>query len=115
MSDANAQQLAQYLDDNFRIPRARLADADSLGSGSSEYTIREEIERRIITDITTTELRTVTKEDDENNEVNQTVTSTVVHSTHGGDGFGAANAGASSSDYHNVKNCIYSFYNLKIT
>lgn len=61
--DANAQQLAKYLDDNMRIPRARLHDTSSLGSGSSEFTIREEIERRVITDVTKTEMTTTTAEE----------------------------------------------------
>jgi hypothetical protein len=37
----------------------------SLSSGSSEYTIREEIERQVITDITTTELKTTTEDVEE--------------------------------------------------
>uniref|UniRef100_A0AC34QH72 Uncharacterized protein n=1 Tax=Panagrolaimus sp. JU765 TaxID=591449 RepID=A0AC34QH72_9BILA len=59
--EADAMALANYLDD-MRIPRARLHDGSSIGSGDSEYTIAEEIERRVITDVTKTETRTVTTE-----------------------------------------------------
>uniref|UniRef100_A0A183C216 EGF-like domain-containing protein n=1 Tax=Globodera pallida TaxID=36090 RepID=A0A183C216_GLOPA len=55
-TDVHVARLANYLDDGLRIPRAQLGqDNSSLGSGSSEYTIREEIERRVITDVTRTE------------------------------------------------------------
>ncbi|KAI6201465.1 hypothetical protein M3Y96_00844600 [Aphelenchoides besseyi] len=67
-SEAQAVHLASYLNDGMRIPRAHLGDTSSLGSESSEYTIREEIERRVITDITTTELRTTTEESEEHEE-----------------------------------------------
>lgn len=60
--EAHAHALHTYLDDGIRIPRAALGDNSSLASGSSEFTIREEIERRVITDITTTEM-TTTKEE----------------------------------------------------
>ena len=62
---AQAAHLTSYLDDGLRIPRPHLNDTSSLGSGSSEYTIREEIERRVITDITTTEVKTTTEECEE--------------------------------------------------
>jgi hypothetical protein len=70
MMDSNAAEvqaahLTSYLDEGLRIPRAHLNDTSSLGSGSSEYTIREEIERRVITDITTTEVKTTTEEVEE--------------------------------------------------
>jgi hypothetical protein len=47
----NARHLAHYLDENLRIPRAHLhTDERDLSSlASSEYTIREEIERRVTT------------------------------------------------------------------
>jgi hypothetical protein len=48
-ADARAAQLAGFLEEGLRIPRAHLHDGSSLESGSSEFTIREEIERRIIT------------------------------------------------------------------
>lgn len=64
-AEAQAAHLTNYLDEGLRIPRAHLNDTSSLGSGSSEYTIREEIERRVITDITTTELRTTTEDIEE--------------------------------------------------
>jgi hypothetical protein len=41
-------------------------DAESMGSGSSEFTIREEIERRVITDVTRTEMRTEETEEESN-------------------------------------------------
>lgn len=65
-AEAQAANLTSYLDEGLRIPRPHLNDASSLGSGSSEYTIREEIERRVITDITTTEVKTTTEEVEEN-------------------------------------------------
>jgi len=64
-AEAHATHLVNYLDEGLRIPRPHLNDTSSLGSGSSEYTIREEIERRVITDITTTELKTTTEESEE--------------------------------------------------
>ena len=64
-AEAHAAHLTNYLDEGLRIPRPHLNDTSSLGSGSSEYTIREEIERRVITDITTTELKTTTEESEE--------------------------------------------------
>lgn len=54
--EAHAAALHNYLDDGFRIPRAALGDTSSLASGSSEFTIAEHIERRVITDITKTEV-----------------------------------------------------------
>lgn len=68
--DAQAAHLTSYLDDGLRIPRPHLngGDTSSLGSGSSEYTIREEIERRVITDITTTEVKTTTEELEEHEQ-----------------------------------------------
>lgn len=65
-AEAQAAHLTSYLDEGLRIPRAHLNDTSSLGSGSSEYTIREEIERRVVTDITRTELKTTTEELEEN-------------------------------------------------
>uniref|UniRef100_A0A7E4VNX4 Transmembrane cell adhesion receptor mua-3 n=1 Tax=Panagrellus redivivus TaxID=6233 RepID=A0A7E4VNX4_PANRE len=59
--EADAMQLATHLEDMY-IPRARVHDGSSLSSGDSEYTIAEEIERRVITDVTRTETRTVTTE-----------------------------------------------------
>uniref|UniRef100_F1KPJ6 Transmembrane cell adhesion receptor mua-3 n=1 Tax=Ascaris suum TaxID=6253 RepID=F1KPJ6_ASCSU len=62
-------RLQNYLDDGLHIPRARLdrgeEDAyDATSESSSEYTIREEVERRVITDVTKTETRkTVTTAD----------------------------------------------------
>ncbi|CAD5215432.1 unnamed protein product [Bursaphelenchus okinawaensis] len=61
--EMSAHALHDYLGDGLRIPRAHLGDTSSLGSGSSEYTIREEIERRVVTDITTTELTTKIEEE----------------------------------------------------
>uniref|UniRef100_A0A915D2K1 EGF-like domain protein n=1 Tax=Ditylenchus dipsaci TaxID=166011 RepID=A0A915D2K1_9BILA len=77
LREDNAAQLARYLDDGLRIPRAHLHDNSSMDSGSSEYTIREEIERRVTTDVTKTELRTVTTEADVHNEVNESSSSNV--------------------------------------
>ncbi|KAF7632829.1 hypothetical protein Mgra_00007760 [Meloidogyne graminicola] len=56
-ADSRAAQLAGYLEDGIRIPRVHLHhDGSSLASAaSSEFTIREEIERKITTDITRTE------------------------------------------------------------
>ncbi|KHN76197.1 Transmembrane cell adhesion receptor mua-3 [Toxocara canis] len=61
-------RLQNYLEDGVRIPRAHLdrgEDAyDATSESSSEYTIREEVERRVITDVTKTETRkTVTTAD----------------------------------------------------
>lgn len=64
-AEVQAAHLTSYLDEGLRIPRPHLNDTSSLGSGSSEYTIREEIERRVITDITTTEVKTTTEEVEE--------------------------------------------------
>ena len=61
-SDGSVRQLAQYLNEGLRIPRAHLHDESSLDSGSSEYTIREEIERRVTTDVTRTEVVTTEAE-----------------------------------------------------
>lgn len=41
-----------------------------MGSGSSEFTIREEIERRVITDVTRTELHTQETEEEVNESGN---------------------------------------------
>lgn len=67
-TEIQAAHLTSYLDEGLRIPRAHLNDSSSLASGSSEYTIQEEIERRVVTDITTTELRTTTEEVEEEHE-----------------------------------------------
>ncbi|KAI1731796.1 calcium-binding EGF domain-containing protein [Ditylenchus destructor] len=96
-ADSNAAQLARYLDENLRIPRAHLHDSSSLASGSSEYTIREEIERRVTTDVTKTELRTVTTEADVHNEVNETTT-TSERATY----YPAGASGATSAAAQNV-------------
>ncbi|KAK5972730.1 hypothetical protein GCK32_016397, partial [Trichostrongylus colubriformis] len=62
-------RLEQYLSDGaVRIPRAHLVGSsgrlnescDSMSSASSEYTIKEEIERKVITDVTTKEIKTTT-------------------------------------------------------
>lgn len=54
-------RLHDYLDDGMRIPRAHLDrdnDAyDSTSQSSSEYTIREEIKRHVITDVTRKETK----------------------------------------------------------
>lgn len=48
----------------MRIPRAHLDNFDSTSESSSEYTIREEIERRVTTDVMKTETRkTITTAD----------------------------------------------------
>lgn len=69
-------RLDQYLDENaVRIPRAHLVDAhgdtsfDSLSEASSEYTIKEEIERKVITDVTTKEIKTTTTTDEQGNTI----------------------------------------------
>ncbi|KAL3070193.1 hypothetical protein niasHT_039386 [Heterodera trifolii] len=104
-TDVHAARLANYLDDGLRIPRAQLGhDTSSLGSagGSSEYTIREEIERRVITDVTRTE-EIVTDVDvhDESGGgggaggQNATATSTRLFQSSGGSGGGSAKASTS--------------------
>ncbi|KAK0416184.1 hypothetical protein QR680_012332 [Steinernema hermaphroditum] len=72
----HGSQLERYLDDGMRIPRAHLAGGrhnasdsfDSYSEASSEYTIREEVERRVITDVTTKETRTTVTTDAEVHE-----------------------------------------------
>lgn len=53
-------KLHDYLDDGMRIPRVHLnRDAyDSMSQSSSEYTIREEVKRHVITDVTRKETKT---------------------------------------------------------
>ncbi|VDN55231.1 unnamed protein product [Dracunculus medinensis] len=59
-----ASRLNNYLDEGLRIPRAHLDNFDSTSESSSEYTIREEIERRVTTDVMKTETRkTITTAD----------------------------------------------------
>uniref|UniRef100_A0A183EGG8 Ankyrin n=1 Tax=Gongylonema pulchrum TaxID=637853 RepID=A0A183EGG8_9BILA len=54
-------RLHGYLDDGVRIPRAHLDRDDdvydSTSQSSSEYTVREEVERRVITDVTKKETK----------------------------------------------------------
>ncbi|KAI6184211.1 hypothetical protein M3Y97_00571900 [Aphelenchoides bicaudatus] len=57
---------SSYSDLVIPRPKVRSLDAESMGSGSSEFTIREEIERRVITDVTRTELHTQETEEEVN-------------------------------------------------
>jgi hypothetical protein len=63
-------------------PKVRAYDGESLGSGSSEFTIREEIERRVITDVTRTELHTQETEEEANEHEKYTHTESVQHEHH---------------------------------
>uniref|UniRef100_A0A913I4D2 EGF-like domain-containing protein n=1 Tax=Strongyloides stercoralis TaxID=6248 RepID=A0A913I4D2_STRER len=72
-----AEKFTNYLQGALQIPRPlinntnegrnkRIIDNESILSGSSsDYTIREEIEKRITTDVTTKEIRTIITEDGE--------------------------------------------------
>ncbi|KAK6743395.1 hypothetical protein RB195_010571 [Necator americanus] len=84
-------RLDQYLSEGaVRIPRAhlvggagRLNDSDdSMSSASSEYTIKEEIERKVITDVTTKEIKTTTTTDHAGNVVTTRAESYVYPTEH---------------------------------
>ncbi|KAI6196791.1 hypothetical protein M3Y94_01150800 [Aphelenchoides besseyi] len=60
------QSGSSYSDLVIPRPKVRSLDAESMGSGSSEFTIREEIERRVITDVTRTEMRSEETEEEAN-------------------------------------------------
>ncbi|KAI6228064.1 hypothetical protein M3Y95_00583100 [Aphelenchoides besseyi] len=60
------QSGSSYSDLVIPRPKVRSLDAESMGSGSSEFTIREEIERRVITDVTRTEMRSEETEKEAN-------------------------------------------------
>jgi hypothetical protein len=45
-------------DQNIVIPRAQLKSSGSFGSQASEYTIREEVEHHVTTDVIRTEVST---------------------------------------------------------
>jgi len=64
-----------YGNQALAIPRAKLARSDS---GSSGYTIREEIERTVNTEVTRTEMRTEANED----EINEVMDKHYSTSTH---------------------------------
>ncbi|CAD5215235.1 unnamed protein product [Bursaphelenchus xylophilus] len=72
-------QTGSSASDLWAIPRPKLvgADNESMGSGSSEFTIREEIERRVVTDVTRTEVRTEATEHEEEEHENFTHTQAV--------------------------------------
>lgn len=61
---------SSYSDLVIPRPKVRSYDGESMGSGSSEFTIREEIERRVITDVTRTELHTQETEEEVNESGN---------------------------------------------
>ncbi|CAB3403060.1 unnamed protein product [Caenorhabditis bovis] len=115
-------RLDQYLDEGgVRIPRAHLAGGahggghdsyDSMSEASSEYTIKEEIERKVTTDVTTKEIKTTKTTDAEGNTV-VTTSETLIHPgdrtvVHGGaSGFqqqmsGSSYAGAESTSYEHA-------------
>jgi len=58
--------------DQMRIPRAHLYDAESMKSGDSEFTIREEVERRVTTDVTRTEMHSSEAAGEEGHDVMDT-------------------------------------------
>ncbi|PAV59374.1 hypothetical protein WR25_03507 [Diploscapter pachys] len=94
-----------------RIPRAHLSGGaagghdsyDSMSMASSEYTIKEEIERKVITDVTTKEIKTTTTTDAAGNTVTRTEESIIYPENktivHGSNALSAAAAigGVSSS------------------
>uniref|UniRef100_A0A8R1EUP2 EGF-like domain-containing protein n=1 Tax=Caenorhabditis japonica TaxID=281687 RepID=A0A8R1EUP2_CAEJA len=110
-------KLDKYLDENMvRIPRAHLVDVhgdmsfDSMSEASSEYTIKEEIERKVTTDVTTKEIKTTTTTDESGNTVITTSEAvhhpggtTTVHGssgmTSGAAGYSMQNNDSSSSSY----------------
>lgn len=102
--DLDAARLAHYLDDSLRIPRPHVHDGSSMASGDSEYTIAEEIERRVITDVKTTETRTVTTEADVHGGASTTVETS--YRTYGGGESGMRSSSASSQQ---VRICSQSF------
>ncbi|KAJ1345859.1 hypothetical protein KIN20_000485 [Parelaphostrongylus tenuis] len=84
-------RLEHYLTDGVvRIPRAHLIggggrlneSTDSMSDGSSEYTIKEEIERKVITDVITKQIKTTTTTDNAGNVVTTTAESYVYPSEH---------------------------------
>ncbi|KIH66064.1 EGF-like domain protein [Ancylostoma duodenale] len=84
-------RLDQYLSEGaVRIPRAHLVggagrlndSCDSMSSASSEYTIKEEIERKVITDVTTKEIKTTTTTDSAGNVVTTRAEAYVYPSEH---------------------------------
>lgn len=78
----------------MRIPRPHVHDGSSMASGDSEYTIAEEIERRVITDVKTTETRTVTTEADVHGAASSTIETS--YRTYGDGESAMHSAGASS-------------------
>ncbi|CAJ0578738.1 unnamed protein product, partial [Mesorhabditis spiculigera] len=99
-------RLDEYLDSSaMHIPRARLAGAgaagglnesfDSASSTGSEYTIKEEVERRVITDVNVKEIKTTTTTDADGNTV--TTTAEYYHPQGDGSTHVTSTAGARSS------------------
>lgn len=89
--NVDLSRLEHYLSDGVvRIPRAhligggrRLNDStDSMSDRSSEYTIKEEIEKKVITDVITKEIKTTTTTDSAGNVVTTTAESYVYPSEH---------------------------------
>ncbi|KAE9414193.1 hypothetical protein Angca_007843, partial [Angiostrongylus cantonensis] len=89
--NVDLSRMEHYLCDGVvRIPRAHLVggggrlndSSDSMSDGSSEYTIKEEIERKVITDVVTKEIKTTTTTDNAGNVVTATRSSFIGESSY---------------------------------
>lgn len=112
-------RLEHYLSDGaVRIPRAHLVgsnahlndSSDSMSCASSEYTIKEEVERKVITDVTTKEIKTTTTTDSAGNVVTTTAEAYVYpleHTVSHGESAAAARSGYVADSSYEARNSQY--------